>query len=93
VLRRLMRELERPQTPDRLAAGLGVSEDVLTAMLKTLERKGYVGLAYPESPTCSTSCQTCSLKNLCPAAGAPAPVAPPVWRLTELGKQVVESSG
>ena len=93
MLRRLMDELERPQTQAQLAERLGIEKYVLEAMLKTLERKGYVGLAYPESPTCNTSCQMCSLKNLCPAAGAPAPVAPPVWRLTELGKQVVESSG
>ncbi len=88
-----MVELSKPQTPAQLAARLQVEVSVLEAMLETLERKGYVGLAYLESPTCGTSCQLCSLKNLCPAAGTPAPAAPPVWRLTELGEQVVESAG
>ena len=93
MLRRLMAELIRPQTPAQLATLLEVDTGVLEAMLKTLERKGYVGLAYSESHSCGTSCQICSLKNLCPAAGSPAPAAPPVWRLTALGEQFVKSAG
>ncbi|WP_457638018.1 FeoC-like transcriptional regulator [Oceanithermus sp.] len=92
MLHRLMVELARPQTTAQLAGRLGVERDVLEAMLRTLERKGYAGLAYPESPTCGASCHLCSLKNLCPAAG-PNPATLPVWRLTALGQKVVEGAG
>jgi len=93
VLRRVLVELRRPQTPAGLAARLGVEREVLEAMLASLERRGYAGLAYPESPTCGVSCRACSLKNLCPAAAASeAPQSPPVWRLTALGEQFVESA-
>jgi hypothetical protein len=93
VLKLLLAELQTPKTHSQLARALGVSEDALEQMLFTLERGGYVGRAFSESPTCTTACAACSLKNLCPAAGAPALEAPLVWRLTALGEQAVQSGG
>jgi len=93
VLKLLLAELRKPRTNAELARSLKVSEDTLAGMLHTLERGGYVGRAYQESPVCGTACNACSLKNLCPAAGAEVDEAPPVWRLTQLGEQVVEGGG
>jgi len=84
-----MGELKRPQTQAQLAERLGIEKDVLEAMLKTLERKGYVGLAYSESPACGSSCQACSFKNLCPAKGVQPPQNLEVWRLTKLGEKTI----
>ncbi len=93
MLKLLLAELRKPRATAELARSLDVSEDTLAGMLHTLERGGYVGRAYQESPACGVACGACSLKNLCPAAGAAADEAPPVWRLTQLGEQVVESGG
>ena len=93
MLKLLLAKLRTPRTTAELARSLNVSEDTLAGMLHTLERGGYVGRAYRESPACGVACNACSLKNLCPAAGAAADEAPPVWRLTQLGEQVVESGG
>lgn len=90
MLFRVLAELERPQTLAQVAARVGVEPGVLWAMLESLEKKGYVGLAYSESPTCGTSCSGCSLKNLCPATGSDAPPPTPVWRLTAKGRSVLK---
>ncbi|WP_456410671.1 winged helix-turn-helix domain-containing protein [Oceanithermus sp.] len=87
MLRRVLEELERPQTLAQLAARLGVESGVLWGMLETLERRGYVGLAYSESAACGTVCAACSLKNLCPAVDSEVPPPTPVWRLTAKGRR------
>ncbi|HGY09337.1 MAG TPA: MarR family transcriptional regulator, partial [Oceanithermus profundus] len=46
MLQKVLVELERPQTLAQLAARLQVEAGVLWAMLETLEKRGYVGLAY-----------------------------------------------
>ncbi|XOB98291.1 helix-turn-helix domain-containing protein [Deinococcota bacterium DY0809b] len=90
MLRRVLAELERPQTLAQVAARVGVEPGVLWGMLETLQQGGYVGLAYSESPACGTSCAGCSLKNLCPAVGSETPPPTPVWRLTAKGRAALE---
>lgn len=90
MLHRVLAALERPQTLGQLAAGIGVESSVLWGMLETLQQGGYVGLAYSESPTCSTACSACSLKNLCPAMNSETPPPTPVWRLTPRGRRALE---
>jgi len=86
VLQKVLVELERPQTLAQLAARLQVEAGVLWAMIETLEKRGYVGLAYSESTACGTACTACSIKNLCPASGSETPPPTPVWRLTPKGR-------
>ncbi len=86
MLKELLALLELPQSRAQLRDGLQVDEETLEAMLLSLQRKGYVGLAYSQSPTCGTSCTYCSLKNLCPAAGAE-PQESKVWRLSKKGEE------
>jgi len=90
VLRRVLAELEHPQTLEQVAAGVGVEPGVLSGMLETLQQGGYVGMAYSESPTCGTACGWCSLKNLCPAMNSETPPPTPVWRLTPRGRRALE---
>jgi len=90
VLKRVLAELERPQTLAQLAARLGVEAGVLWAMLETLEKKGYLGLAYSESPACNVACSGCSLRNLCPAVDSETPPPTPVWRLSPKGRRALE---
>ncbi|GEM90557.1 winged helix-turn-helix domain-containing protein [Oceanithermus desulfurans] len=90
MLRRVLDELSRPQTLAQVAARVGVEPGVLWGMLETLERKGYVGLAYSESPACGTVCGACTLRNLCPASGSETPPPTPVWRLTPKGRRALE---
>ncbi len=85
MTRRLLALLEAPRTLPELARALGLEEATVRALLAQLEARGYVGRAYAESPACGVGCSACSLKNLCPAAGDPAPSLP-TYRLTARGQ-------
>jgi len=91
MTRKLLVLLTRPRTLAQLTRALGVEEATTRLLLERLEAAGYIGRAHPESETCTTACQVCSLKRLCPAAGKPAATLPPVYRLTEKGKKALSS--
>ncbi|WP_456414727.1 hypothetical protein [Oceanithermus profundus] len=90
MLRRVLSELERPQTLAQVAVRVGVEPGALWGMLETLQQGGYVGLAYSESPACNVACGGCALRNLCPAADSETPPPTPVWRLTPKGRRALE---
>jgi len=91
MTRKLLALLARPRTLAELSRALEVEEATTRLLLERLEAAGYIGRAYPESETCTTACEVCSLQRLCPAAGKPAAALPAVFRLTEKGKKALSS--
>ncbi len=85
---RLLALLERPRTLPELARALGVETGTVRALLRQLEARGYVGLAYAEGPACGVACPACSMKRLCPVAGQATPEVP-AYRLTDRGKRAL----
>jgi DNA-binding transcriptional MocR family regulator len=75
------------QTPEDLAADLGVSPGLVRGMIEELARRGYL----EESGDCDvqgTACADCALSPLCGAPGSGARL----WSVTEKGQRVLRSA-
>jgi len=66
-----------------LADGLGLSEEMLKAMLEDLERMGYLASRVPD---CSFRCEGCPLRSSCKVAGVEK-----IWFITEKGLKTTKS--
>ena len=63
-----------------LAESLGLSENMLKAMLEDLERMGYLT---SRAPDCAFRCEGCPLRSSCKVAGVER-----IWFITEKGLKV-----
>jgi len=63
-----------------LAESLGLSENMLKAMLEDLERMGYLT---SRAPDCTFRCEGCPLRSSCKVAGVER-----IWFITEKGLKV-----
>ncbi|MGC8825943.1 MAG: FeoC-like transcriptional regulator [Anaerolineae bacterium] len=81
MLEQLLRELAAgsPLHLDELAARLGVTSQLLTAMLEDLERMGYVKAIHA---SCGSACAGCAYHGLCQLVGGGR-----IWTLTEAGER------
>ena len=77
MIPRLLELLERPGSPEGLAASLGTSPSVVEGMLRLLEARGYVGRVGDPLQACRSGCGACSLRRLCPGSGQAE--APEAW--------------
>ncbi len=79
MLREILKEIARRETISlkELAYSLGLSEEMLKAMLEDLERMGYLTSSVPE---CSFRCEGCPLKSSCKVTGVEK-----IWFITEKG--------
>jgi biotin operon repressor len=66
-----------------LAYSLGLSEEMLKAMLDDLERMGYLTSRVPD---CSFRCEGCPLKSSCKVAGVER-----LWFITEKGLKATQT--
>lgn len=81
MLEQLLRALAggSPLHLDELAAKLGVTPQLVTAMLEDLERMGYVKTL---TASCDTACAGCAYHGLCQLVGGGR-----IWTLTEAGQR------
>lgn len=84
MLEQLLRELAAgsPLHLDELAARLGVTPQLLTAMLEDLERMGYVKAI---RASCDSACTGCAYHGLCQLVGGGR-----IWTLTKAGERAAK---
>ncbi len=82
MLIQLLAQLDRGgiQTPDSLAATLGVSEGLIRQMTDQLVRQGYL----KKMDNCESGCGHCELKSGCDTHSSG------MWMLTERGRRAVK---
>ena len=77
MLNQLLTHIQEGQglSVEELAEELGTSPSMVTAMLGTLTRQGYLGKI---EQTCSEACETCPLAKQCKVASK---TTPQIWML------------